>query len=46
MTGTHVPPERSSAADEASLPEDLLAEQCARVQMLHALGVALWRSTS
>ena len=42
MTGTHAPLERSSAADEASLPEDLLAEQCARVQMLHALGVALW----
>jgi serine/threonine-protein kinase len=26
----------------STLPEDLLREQCARIQMLHAVGVCLW----
>jgi hypothetical protein len=33
---------RSAAGDEVSLPEDLLVEQCTRLQMLHALGLVLW----
>src|SRR5215510_14908240 len=32
----------AKADSTSTLPEDLLREQCARMQMLHATGVFLW----